>query len=109
MAQEQWTLSELAKRAQEMAQDLLATREELAGLEHTRSAGGGLVSVTMRGDGEVTRVEIDQQAVDGGDAAELSALVLSALRLAGDSVQESARARAAELSAASRFPIAGAS
>jgi nucleoid-associated protein EbfC len=109
MAQEQWTLGELAKHAQEMAQNLVATRDELAALEHTGSAGGGLVSVTMRGDGEVTKVVIDQQAVDDGDAQELSGLILSALRLAYAAVQDSAQARAAELSAVSRFPIAGVS
>ena len=109
MAKEQWNLGELAKHAQEMAQDLIATRDQLAALEHIGSSGGGLVSVTVRGDGEVTRVVIDQQAVDGADAAELSALVLSALRLAGEAVKASAQMRAAELSAASPFPIARAS
>jgi len=108
MAQEKWTLGELAKHAQNMAQGLMTTRDELAALEHTATAGGGLVSVTMRGDGEVTRVVIDQQAVDGADAEELSALVLSALRTACAAVQASARDRAADLAAASRLPKAGA-
>jgi len=108
MTQEQWTLGELAKHAQEMAQGLMTTRDELAAAEHTGTAGGGLVSVTMRGDGEVIRVAIDQQAVDGADAEELSALVLNALRTAHAAVQESARARAADMAAASRLPIAGA-
>jgi nucleoid-associated protein EbfC len=109
MTQEQWTLGELAKHAQEMAQNLMATRDELAALEHTGTAGGGQVSVTMRGDGEVTKVAIDQQAVYDGDAQELSALVLSALRTAYAAMHDSAQARAADLSAASRFPTTGAS
>ena len=41
MAEEQWTFSKLAEHAQEMAQGLIATQEELAGLEHTARPPAG--------------------------------------------------------------------
>ncbi|GAA5199793.1 YbaB/EbfC family nucleoid-associated protein [Rugosimonospora acidiphila] len=75
------------QRAQQMAQELVRTQQELAELECTGSAGGGLVSVAMRGDGQVTRVVIDQAVMDEGDAAALSALMLSALNQAWDAMR----------------------
>ncbi len=74
MAGEPTTLRDLAKQAQEMRERLVLAQAELAEMEVTGSAGGGLVTVTMRGDGEVTRVAFDQAAVDRGDAESLAAL-----------------------------------
>ncbi|HWB37170.1 MAG TPA: YbaB/EbfC family nucleoid-associated protein [Rugosimonospora sp.] len=84
---------ELARRAQQIAHQLARARQDLAGLERTGSAGGGYVTVSMRGDGEVTKLVIDQAAVDDGDAAALSALVLAALRQASDALKAEAAER----------------
>ncbi len=65
----------------------MLARTELAETEVTGTAGGGLVTVTMRGDGEVTRVAIDQAAVDEGDAESLAALTLAAICHAIDAVK----------------------
>lgn len=91
------------QRAQQVAQELARTRQELAEHECTGSAGGGLVSVAMRGDGQVTRVVIDQTAVDEGDAVALSSLVLAALTQAWDAMRSVAADR---MKNASKFDAA---
>ncbi|ASW55408.1 YbaB/EbfC family nucleoid-associated protein [Plantactinospora sp. KBS50] len=93
MEQDGMSLQGLMRRAQDIAQQLVQVRQDLAGLELTGSAGDGTVRVTMRGDGEVTRVVIDQSAVDEGDAAALSTLVLGALRNAHEGLKEAAAQR----------------
>jgi len=87
VAGESLNLRDLAKQAQEMRQRLLLAQAELAETEVTGTSGGGLVTVTMRGDGEVTRVAFDQAAVDQGDAGSLAALTLAAIRHATDALK----------------------
>jgi DNA-binding YbaB/EbfC family protein len=81
------TFQDLIARAQQVRQRLVLAQQDLAGAAVTGTAGGGLVAVTMRGDGTVSRVVIDQAAVDDGDAESLSALILTAITKATDSVR----------------------
>jgi DNA-binding YbaB/EbfC family protein len=80
-------LREMTQKIQETQEKFLVIQRDLAELEATGSAGGGLVTVRMRGTGEVTRVVIDQAAVDQGDAESLSNLVLTAMREATEAVR----------------------
>jgi DNA-binding YbaB/EbfC family protein len=80
-------LQQLMKQAQKMQQDMVSAQAELAEAEVTGTAGGGLVSVTMRGSGEVIAVKIDPKAVDPDDVETLEDLVLAALHTASDSVK----------------------
>jgi DNA-binding YbaB/EbfC family protein len=77
-------MQQLLKQAQKMQQDLLAAQEELAKAQVEGSAGGGLVTATVSGSGELIGLRIDAQAIDPGDAAEtaetLADLVLAAVR-----------------------------
>ncbi|MDM7322577.1 MAG: YbaB/EbfC family nucleoid-associated protein [Gammaproteobacteria bacterium] len=52
-------LSQLMKQAQKMHENLQKTQEEIARMEVTGEAGGGMVSVVMTGRHEVRRVTID--------------------------------------------------
>jgi len=52
------------------------------------TAGGGLVTVTIKGTGEVTAVKIDPKAVDPDDVETLEDLVLAALHNATEAVRE---------------------
>ena len=81
------SLRDLMQQAQEMKEQLIYAHGELAEAEVTGTAGGGLVTVTMRGDGEVTRVTFDQAAVDEGDAESLARLTLTAIRHATDAIK----------------------
>jgi DNA-binding YbaB/EbfC family protein len=54
-------LAGLMQQAQRMQENMQRAQEELAQLEVTGQAGGGLVTVVMTGRHEVRRVTIDRQ------------------------------------------------
>ena len=54
-------LAGLMQQAQRMQEDMKRAQEEIAQLEVTGQAGGGLVSVLMSGRHEVRRVQIDRK------------------------------------------------
>ncbi len=99
MAGDQTTLQDLARQARELAERLVLVQTELAEMEVTGSADGGLVTVTMRGDGELTRVAFDQAAFDQGDAESLAALTLTAIRHATDALKSLTADKMATLTA----------
>ena len=80
-------LGEMMKKAQEMQENLQKAQAELANKEVTGEAGGGMVSVVMRGTHEVSRVKIDPEMV-GEDLEMLEDLIASAIN---DAVQKVAR------------------
>ena len=69
----------LLQQAQQMQQQLLAAQEQIAAAEVTGTAGGGLVTVTGSGTGEVTAVTIDPKVVDADDVETLQDLIVGAL------------------------------
>ena len=92
-------MAELLKQAQQMQQQLVAAQEQLARTVVTGSAGGGLVSATMTGDGELTALTIAPAAVDPEDLETLQDLVVAAVR--------DAKREADELAAGTMGPLAG--
>ena len=92
-------MAALLKQAQQMQQQLVAAQEELAQAEVTGSAGGGLVTATMTGDGELTALTIAPAAVDPDDVETLQDLVVAAVR--------DAKRAADELAADTMGPLAG--
>ena len=86
-------MQQLMKQAQKMQQELLAAQEELAAAEVTGSAGGGLVSATVTGSGELRSVTIDPSVVDPDDVETLQDLVVAAVRDANRAAQELASER----------------
>ena len=81
-------MNALLKQAQEMQQQMADAQAELAEAELTGTAGGGLVTVTMAGTGEVTAVKIDPKAVDPDDVETLEDLVTAAIHNAAQAVRE---------------------
>src|SRR5262249_31248291 len=80
-------LQQMLKQAQKMQQQVATAQAELAEAEVTGTAGGGLVTVTMSGVGEVKGVKIDPNAVDPDDVETLEDLVVAALHNAGEAVR----------------------
>jgi DNA-binding YbaB/EbfC family protein len=81
-------MQQLLKQAQKMQQQLADAQAELAETELTGTAGGGLVTVTVLGSGEVTGIKIDPKAVDPDDVETLEDLVLAALHNAAQSARD---------------------
>ena len=89
----------LLKQAQQMQQQLVAAQEEMAATEVTGTAGGGLVSATMTGSGELTALTIAPAAIDPDDIETLQDLVVAAVR--------DAKRAADDLAAQKMGPLAG--
>ena len=69
----------MMKQAQKMQQDFLRIQKELEEKEFTAKSGGGMVSATVNGNREVTKIEIKPEAVDPDDVEMLEDLVLAAV------------------------------
>ena len=73
-------MQQLLQQAQRMQQDLMAAQEELAQAEVKGTAGGGLVTATVNGVGELQGLEIKPEACDPDDTETLADLVVAAVR-----------------------------
>ncbi len=71
-------LGEMMKQAQEMQAKMADLQARLARIEVSGSAGAGLVSVTLSGNGEVRRVKIDPSLADPAEVGVLEDLIAAA-------------------------------
>jgi hypothetical protein len=92
-------MSGFLAQAQAMQQQLLQAQQELAETEVEGSAGGGLVTATITGAGELIGLVIKPEAVDPDDTETLADLVIAAVRDATNKSQA--------LAAAKLGPLAG--
>lgn len=81
-------MQQMLKQAQKMQQQIAKAQAELAEAEVTGTAGGGLVTVTVSGSGEVRGVKIDPKAVDPEDVETLEDLVVAAMHNAAEAARE---------------------
>jgi DNA-binding YbaB/EbfC family protein len=92
-------MQQLMKQAQKMQAQMLEAQQKLAETQLTGTAGGGLVTATVSGAGEVLGVTIDPKAVDPDDVETLEDLLLAAIR--------DGQTQAAELGESAMGPVAG--
>lgn len=71
-------MNQLMKQAQRMQAQLEEKQAQIQTMEFEASAGGGVVSVTVNGRKELTKVQIDPDAVDPDDVEMLQDLILAA-------------------------------
>ena len=91
------SMQQLLQQASQMQQQLMQAQEDLARERVVGDAGGGLVSATVTGAGELVGLRIDPSVVDPEDTETLADLVLAAVR--------AATGRAAALQAAKLGPL----
>lgn len=92
-------MQQIMQQAQQMQQQLMSAQQQLADSEVTGSAGGGLVTATTSGTGELKSLTIDPKAVDPDDIETLQDLVVAAIR--------DANRAASELAQQTMGPLAG--
>lgn len=80
-------MQQLLQQAQKMQQDLARAQEELAHVEVDGQAGGGLVTATVTGSGELRAMRIDPKAVDAEDTETLADLVVAAVQAANENAR----------------------
>jgi nucleoid-associated protein EbfC len=82
----QMDMQQILAAAQQMQEQMMSAQQQLADAEVTGTAGGGLVTATVSGQGELLDLDIAATAVDTEDAAEtartIADLVLAAVRAA---------------------------
>ena len=95
-------IAQLMQQAQKMQENLQRAQEELANLEVTGSAGGGMVSVTLTGTKECRKVRIDPSVLSDPEMAE--DLVAAAFNDAVNRINEVSQAKMAEATAGMPIP-----
>ena len=95
-------IAQMMQQAQRMQDNLKRVQEELAVLEVTGSAGGGMVSITITGKMEVRRVKIDPSVL--GDAEMLEDLVTAAMNDAVNKANEESGKRMSAATAGVPLP-----
>ncbi len=73
-------LTQIVLKAQQMQAEMEQAQQSLADAEVTGTAGGGLVSAVISGDGELQAVRIDPSVIDPDDAETLGDLIVAAVR-----------------------------
>jgi len=81
-------LSGLLAQAQAMQAQLQAAQGELADARVEGTAGGGLVTATVTGTGDLVALEIKPEACDPDDTESLADLVIAAVRDANHQIQQ---------------------
>ena len=97
-------LGNILKQAQAMQENLKRAQEELAALEVTGAAGGGMVRVTMTGRHDVKRVEIDPALFKDDDREVLEDLIAAAMNDAVRKVEQTAQAKMASVTGGLNLP-----
>ncbi|MGH8283677.1 MAG: YbaB/EbfC family nucleoid-associated protein [Gammaproteobacteria bacterium] len=96
-------LGGLMKQAQQLQENMQKTQEELARMEVTGQAGGGMVSVVMTGRHEVRRIVIDPKLMSD-DKEMLEDLIAAAVNDAVNKVETVTRERFSGLTAGMPLP-----
>ncbi|RVW00936.1 YbaB/EbfC family nucleoid-associated protein [Rhodococcus spongiicola] len=86
-------MQQLLAQAEQMQQQLMAAQAEMAQAEMTGQAGGGLVTATVKGTGEIVGLTIDPKVVDPDDVETLQDLVIGAIADASSKAQEMAASK----------------
>ena len=95
-------IAQLMQQAQKMQENLQRAQEELAQLEVTGGAGGGMVSVTLSGTKECRKVRIDPSVLSDPEMAE--DLVAAAFNDASNKVDAESKAKMGAASAGMQLP-----
>ena len=81
-------MQSMMKKMQKMQKEMMQAQEELNAKEFEGTAGGGMVKITMNGQREVLKVNVDPSVVDPDDVEMLEDLLLVATNDALKKVEE---------------------
>jgi len=96
-------LGNLMKQAQKMQEDMQRMQEEVANMEVTGQAGGGMVQVVMTGRHDLKRVNIDDSLMSD-DKEMLEDLIAAAVNDAVRQVEEVSQERMSGLTSGMNLP-----
>ena len=96
------SIAGLLQQAQKMQQEMQKAQQELASMEVTGQAGGGMVSVVMNGQHAVKRISIDPSLVD--DVEMLEDLVTAATNDAVNRIRKASEQQMSGLTQGMQLP-----
>jgi|SRR5262245_5753997 DNA-binding YbaB/EbfC family protein len=97
-------LGQMMKQAQAMQAKMQEIQEELARTEVTGVSGGGMVSATLTGKGEMRRLKIDPKLVDPAEVEVLEDLIVAAINDAKAKVDAHVQTEMAKLTGGLQLP-----
>ena len=96
-------IGQLMQQAQRMQEELKRAQDEIARMEVTGSAGGGMVEVTMTGRHEVRRVRVDRKLM-ADDPEMTEDMLAAAINDAVNKVAEASREKLGGVSSGMNLP-----
>ena len=97
-------LNSIMQQARVMQEKMTKIQQELAKKVITGSAGGGMVQVSVNGQGEVLAVRFEKTVVEGGDIDMLQDLVVAATNDALRRAKELSKQELAQLTGGLNLP-----
>ena len=86
-------MKKMMKQAQKMQENMLKAQEEIAQMETTGTAGGGMVTATVTGTSSLKSIEIKPDVVDPDDIDMLQDLVVAAVNAALTAASEKSQSQ----------------
>ncbi|MDH3499337.1 MAG: YbaB/EbfC family nucleoid-associated protein [Acidimicrobiia bacterium] len=90
-------LNKLMQQAAQMQEQLMAAQDELASQEFEGTAGGGVVTAAVTGDGKLQRLQIDPSVIDPADPEMLGDLVVAAVNQATKAAHDASAAQMGDM------------
>ena len=97
-------LMNMMKQAKEMQAKFQAMQEEVAMLEASGTSGGGMVTVTLSGKGDMRGVRIDPSLLNGEETEILEDLIVAAHNDAKGKIEQLMAEKTQELTAGLPIP-----
>lgn len=97
------SMGNIMKQAQQMQENFQKAREEIANMEVTGESGAGLVRITMTGQHDVKRVEIDPSIITD-DKEMLEDLIAAAVNDANRRVEKTTQDKMSEITSGMGLP-----
>lgn len=97
-------MGNLMKQAQQMQANMQRAQAEIAAMEVTGEAGGGMAKVVMTGKHEVRRVTLDPALIGGDDKDMLEDLVAAAVNDAVQKVERVSQEKMSKLMGGMNLP-----
>lgn len=91
-------MNKMLQQVQQMQADMQKAQEELANERVEASAGGGMVTVTASGSGQIVDIKISPEAIDPDDPETLQDLVVAGVNQALENAQELAQSKLGDVS-----------
>ena len=95
-------IAQLMQQAQKMQENMKRAQDELANLEVTGSAGGGMVSVTLTGAKECRKVRIDPSVL--ADPEMVEDLIAAAFNDASNKIDAESKSKMGAATAGMQLP-----